>query len=435
MTKLAIALLMLSACTTAEDDIVVDPDRGGDVGIEQAPRVTGVVRGVGEGRVVLGNDGWVDSREIANGGFAFDAVPDGTYFARLEIAGVASDTETVVVREGTAHVTLDATPLAGGFAYQWSRDTSHSGHEQGTLIGSARILLRTSYGIELSDEELVWSDEHAARLLETMRAVPQRVSTQWRPIPMAPTTWVLSSATAFATGRYVTAELHQEIVAHVTQNGRNRVAVDKILLERYGVRAYLFSDAESVTLISMLEDMPQRMRSMPGLLTIIRRSGGAPVRASVTDGSLEIADTAFAMDRAVAQLALVRAKAEFLMVSAETADAVARFVTTGEGGDSLGLDAQRPITDVSIRAQGRQVSVTLGLQAAADSSVKMFVFNGQRLQMLRLEPELGTRGTVLRGDVTLSAGGAWRPDGIVLVTDGVETVLDPSELGWRLEVE
>ncbi|MBA3453362.1 MAG: hypothetical protein H0T42_09750 [Deltaproteobacteria bacterium] len=453
MTKLAVAFVMLSACTTGspEDDLLGSgPDHGDQVGIEEAPRVTGVVRGVAEGRVVLGNDGWLDTREIANGGFAFENVPDGTYFAKLEIIGFASQSQIVVVRQGSASVVLDASPLAAGYAYQWSRDTSRGGHEQGSVIGSARVMLRASYGIHLSDEELVWSDEHAARLLATMRAVPQRTSTLWAPIAMTPTTWILSSheaarsgdvvrisTTAFATERYVATQLHQNIVAHVTQHGRDRVAVDQILLERYGVRASLFTDAESVTLISMLEDMPQGLRAMPGLTTLTRRSGGAPVRALVASGSLEISDTTFAMDRTAAQFELVREMALFL-VPADLTDAVAHFVTTGQGADlvsGLGLEAEAPFIQLAIRAEGRQVHVTLGLEAEGAAAATMFVFNGERYQMLRLEPET-TGAVVLTGDVTLSGGGIWRPDSLVLVSsEGAEQVQEMDQVGWRLEAE
>lgn len=447
MTKLLLfASVLVSACA-ADVGTSVDPERGEEVGVVDIGRVTGQVTGASEGRVVLGNDAWLASREITRGRFSFEGVPDGVYLAKLEVAGMATQGERVVVIDGSASVTLSATPLAVGFSYDWERDWSRGGHEQGSLIGSARELLRTGYGIELSDEDQLWSDEHASRLLQAMRAVPQPMSAAYAPIPLAASTWVLSSggfswtdevvhapSTAFESGRYVAKQLHREIVKHVTDGGRDQAAVNKILFERYGVNAWLFHDAEEVELISMLEDMPEMLRSIPSLKTIIRRSGGAPVRGSIAERYLEIAETAFTIDRSDAQLALVRAKAQFLL-TAEQAEALAQFVVLGEG-TGLGFEAARPITKVAVRSQDRQVTVELGLTEEA-SSAKMYLFNGAgRYRMISLDPVAGTNGTLIRGTVALTAAGTWQPDVIVLGdVNGVSQVRDISEAGWRLEVE
>ncbi len=440
---LAFAGLLLSAC--AEPEITVAPERGDVVGVAAEGRVVGVVRGVAEGRVVLGNDRTVRAGEIANGGFAFDGVADGTYFVKLEVAGFATTTETVTVARGAARVVLTATPLAGNVTYAWDRDGSRGGHEQGSAIGSARTVLRSAYGIELSDEDLVWSDEHAARLLHTLRAVPQPSSTGWAPVEVERTTWVLSDvftrgdvvrvpASAFATGKFVSAQLHALIVSDVTKGGRDRAAVDRILLERYGVRAWLFDDAEILELIGMLEDMPAGLRSMPALKTIIWRAEGPPVRASVAEAALEISELAFRIDRGDALYDLVREKARFVVTPAlqatygDAATAIADYVLHG-GEPVSGLEPQA-IETVGISIEGRRVTVELGVDGA---SASVYVFDqAGRYALLSLNPATGG----MRGSVTLPRAGSWRPD-LIVVRDsaGVPTVRDISEVGWQLEVQ
>lgn len=445
----AFAALLLASCA-ADVEITVGPERGGEVGVEGEARVVGRVAAAG--RVVLGNDSWVRATEVVDGGFAFSGVPDGTYFVKLEAAGVASATQSVVVTGGEARVQLAVAPLANGFLYHWQRDASRGGHEQGSVIGSARTELRSAYGIELSDEELTWSDEHAARLLQTMRAVPQPASAQWAPVAMAPTTWVLSSGrfsrdtdivrvpvTAFASNRFVTGELHTAIVADVTDHGRDRVAADRILTERYGLRAYLFEDAEIVALISMLEDMPAKLRAMPALKTIIRRPGEAPVHATIAEAYIEIGASAFVMDRALAQHDLIREKARFVVTpemqaewgNVDMATVIADGVMRGDATvPGLPLETQA-ISRVGISTEGLTATVELTVDAAS-ASIYLFNEAAPGYQLVSLNPAAGG----LRGSVTLPRGGAWRPD-VLIIRDGQGgmTVRDVSAVGWQLEVE
>lgn len=446
-----LAAILLAACAT-DVPTSVGPERGEEVGIDGEFGVTGRVNA--DGRVVLGNDTWVRATEVVNGRFAFTEVPDGDYFVKLEAAGVASATQHVTVEGGDAHIALTTSPLPSGFSYEWQRDLSRAGHEQGSLIGSARNLLRSAYGIELSDEELVWSDEHAARLLATMRAVPQPASSQWAPVEVTATTWILSDspfarsaadnlvripASAFATGKFVSAPLHQAIVSDVTRNGADRAAVDRILLERYGVRAWLFSDAEMVALISMLEDMPAKLHAMTSLKTIIRREDGVAARATVAEAYLEIGAIAFRMDRAEAQYSLVREKARFLVTpalqtacSCDIPTAVADHVMqNGATVTGLDLSAQRPISRVAISTDGLQATVELGVTA---SSAAIYLFNESTAgySLLSLDPI----AEGVRGSVTLPRAGTWRPDAIIVRDQaGGVTVRDLSEVGWQLQVQ
>jgi len=473
MTKaIAFAALLLTACAT-DGEISRGPelDHGSDLAVEDAARVTGVVRGATAGRVVLGNDTWLASQEIADGGFAFDNVPDGTYFVKLEVAGLASETQTVTVEGGAASVILTATTLATGtFTYNWSSDASRGGHEQGSLVGSARNILRDAYNIELSDEDQVWSDEHASRLLQTMRSVPQTNSAAYAPTDVAPTTWVLASdggyshdsgivhmpARAFGSesaSRFFARELHGLIVDYVTDGGANRLAVDKILNDRYGIRAFLFQNTESVDLISMMEDMPAGLRSLSALRTIIKRPDGAPVRATVSLGYLEVAEAAFTVDHADTVKNMVREKARFIVTPAlqaawgtgDVADAIATFITAPSSMseqalammNGLKLEAARPIASVSIEAQQRTVSIELGMNAGEGaSSAALYLFNdlGQ-YRFVSLNPTSAS-GAKVRGMVTLPVGGTWRPDVIVLRDRaGDASIRDMSEVGWRLVVE
>jgi len=471
MTKaIAFAALLLTACAT-DGEISRGPELdGSDLAVEDAARVTGVVRGATTGRVVFGNDTWLASQEISDGGFSFDNVPDGVYFAKLEVAGFASETQAVTVKNGSAKVTLTATALTEGtFTYHWSTDASRGGHEQGSLVGSARTILRDAYNIELSDEDQVWSDEHASRLLQTMRSVPQATSAAFAPTALAPTTWVLSSggyshdgdivhmpARAFAsesTGRFFARELHSQILNYVTNNGSNGLAVEKILTDRYGIRAFLFQSTESLDLISMMEDMPAGLRSLSSLRTIIKRPSGAPVRANVLQGTMEVAATAFTVDRVDSVKNLVREKARFIVTPAlqaawgngDLADAIANFITAPSSMseqalammNGLKLEAPRPIASVSIQAQQRTVTLELAMnEGEGASSASLYLFNdlGQ-YRFVNLNPTSAS-GTTVRGMVTLPRGGTWRPDVIVLRdVSGDASIRDMSEVGWRLVVE
>lgn len=372
-----LASLLVSACAA---DAVVPPDderderndRGAGEGVQQAGRVSGLVSGLAsdaQARVILGNDAYLDMTAVVAGQFDFANVPDGMYFAKLEVAGHStSATQAVTVRDGAGHVELSAAPLeARGFVFAWTEDASRGGHEHTSETAphsAAAQNLLDHYNITLADDVLPWTQEHAARLLRMMRAVPQQVRSVSQPYWLKPSSWSLSaggaddlevtrtgagdfvriSAAAFSDAAprmaaldgsrdaYFAKRLHTAVVRYVTREGTTPMAVERILTQRYGVTAVVadyarltggepassfqpFAPTELVELITMFEEMPEGFHAVPGLTTIVRRriGGSSPVSASTQAGYLELTDAAFSGSRDELHHALVREKAEFVV--------------------------------------------------------------------------------------------------------------------------
>lgn len=370
-----VSSMLISACT-ADAVAPQEPDdpETGEI-VEQARRVVGRVSGLAAdvaARVILGNDKFLDSALVVDGRFELANVPDGTYFAKLDVAGYAtSATQLVTVRDGAGRIDLSATALADpGFHYAWNEDTSRGGHELSSDMAPesapARHLL-DHYNIRLSDEGQPWTQEHAARLLQMMRAVPQQVRAVSQRYWLKPSSWMLSSGgvddldvtrtpsgdtiristAAFSDAdpqvisidgqrdAYFAKRLHRAVVRYVTYDGTASWAVDQILAQRYGLTTAVadyatltastthetaasfqpFSPGELVDLISMFEEMPEGFRAIPGLKTIVRRKDGgeSPAHAWTTAGYLEVTAQAFAGSRNDTHHALVREKARFFV--------------------------------------------------------------------------------------------------------------------------
>ncbi len=369
-----LASMVFSACAAdpvaAPDDDRNDRDeRGAEEGVHQPGRVIGRVSGLTAGapaRVILGNDSFLDSAEVVAGELEFRDVPDGTYFAKLDVTGhVSSETQLVTVRDGAGRIDLTTTPLAGGFRFSWTEDASRGGREGSSDIAphsAAAQQLFDHYNIALSDAGQPWTQEHAARLLRMMRAVPQQVRSVSQPYWLKPSTWTLSagaddlqvtrtaaldtiriSSSAFSDAEpsmvapegqrdaYFSKRLHRAVVRYVTNEGTSAPAVARILTQRYGVTTTVadytrlttepatsfqaFAPTELVDLISTFEEMPDGLHAVDGLTTLVRRTTGgtAPVLAAPQRGYLELTEAAFRQGRAELHHALVREKARFVV--------------------------------------------------------------------------------------------------------------------------
>lgn len=376
--RCVLSSMLISACAT---DPVASPEPDDrdetDMGeaVEQARRVVGRVTGLGadvSARVILGNDTFLDSTPVVDGYFELDSVPDGTYFAKLDVIGyTTSATQLVTVRDGAGRIDLSATPLEDrGFRYAWNEDASRGGHELSSDLAPesapARHLL-DHYNVLLSDEGQPWTQEHAARLLQMMRAVPQPIRSVSQRYWIKPSTWMLFSGgvddlevtrtaardtirismDAFSDAdpqmtaidgqqdAYFAKRLHRAIVRYVTNDGATKAAVNKILTQRYGVTTAVadyaaltasttqetatsfqpFTPGELVDLISMFEEMPQGFHAIPGLTTVVRRKDRVSPAATAwtTAGYIEVTAAAFTESRDDAHHALVREKARFFV--------------------------------------------------------------------------------------------------------------------------
>ena len=254
------------------------------------------------------------------------------------------------------------------YTYRWQTDTTPEGTDRASLIQpvhvifldepvrivphSASLRLMQKYSVLLGTE---WTAGQAYRLLQMFESIPQsRNDFYAEATRVQPSLWRLAdrhiqndievdlqdrhkivtiSRETFAyaeprlaeiegvRGRFFSKRLHRAVVRFVTDDGRDRRAMKRILENRYGVsldvpdyteltrsttkehggRFGAFKNEELVAIVSMLEEYPQGMHSTPGLQYLVRRLDGtphpihptAPAIAWVTEGYIEFMESAF----------------------------------------------------------------------------------------------------------------------------------------------
>ena len=266
----------------------------------------------------------------------------------------------------------DSTPNASAFVYHWEADQTTAGYEYAAQVNRPVEVDLTDQPIELSDDSSAirllrdysvnlidsptgeWTQEHAYRLLETMKSIPQSNRNPYRRQSLN-SDWFLSSdhvahdigvdnsdghqqvtisaaAIANATprvaliegkrGSYYSRRLHHALVRFITANGTDEAAYERILQERYGLttrvpdyraltahttgsepraRFQKFHAEEIIRLINMLEEMPSGMHKIPELRFLVRRLNGTPhpvnpgasAVAWPDDGYIEFMEDAF----------------------------------------------------------------------------------------------------------------------------------------------
>ncbi len=260
------------------------------------------------------------------------------------------------------------------FSYHWQEDQSTAGSDYSAAINqpveveflqqsvtvvddSSADQLQHDYNILLADGEGFsnWSQEHAYRLLATMKTIPQQKRDFYKSQTLAASKWNLTSdfieddiaivevdgakqvtiSTAAFTnatpklakvegkrGIFYSQRLHHALVRFVTNNGSDKPAYEKILTERYGVttdiadymsltqdttgsepnsRFQEFQAEEIVQIINMFEEMPKGMHALPELKYLVRRVNGqthplypsAPAVAWPENGYIEFMESAF----------------------------------------------------------------------------------------------------------------------------------------------
>jgi hypothetical protein len=325
--------------------------------LKRAPttgEVVGTVAGLnGSAAIVtLGSDGFLRTAKTdAAGKFEFRQVPQGKYFLKAEAKGFAfGPAKEVRLDNATAgnegpgykplraSAAFEAQAVDGNrFSYHWQADVSRSGYETSANIVappvikfldskvstpdfSAASTLRLDYGIILSDEQMAWSQEHASRLLLTMKTIPQAKtikpskwvladthiaddirmerSTQGDTITLSTDTMVYANPKMVlldgVKGRFFSKRLHHALVRFVTDDGKNQAATAMILRERFGVgieipdysqltasttqedqsRFTRFRPAELVEIINLFEEMPTGFHVVNGLKYLVRRDFG-----------------------------------------------------------------------------------------------------------------------------------------------------------------
>ena len=376
-------------------------------------RIQGVSTSCDAARVMLtGKDGFLaTAMPDAAGVFRFYALPDGDYAVKARLAGYRSPPSQGFSLDVALHdpvvgdggiVTLQALALPP-WVYHWAEDASPAGHDYAAPV-------RDSLAVEFRDDELVvlddasaqrlwhdyrvvladtpeavWTQEHAWRLLETLKGIPVRR-------PLMPSRWRLSAGvvtgdveiTRHATGeasvvvstqafdnarprrvglaggrqRFWSRRLHHAAVWFVTGAGTDAAALETILQQRYGLTTAVpdhaaltasttretaaafqaFGALELVELINALEDAPAGLRRQAGLHTLVRRRDGTthPLRPGAhlagwpAAGYIEVMAAAFEdVSSAWVHRCLVYERARLLWAQM---DAAARYAWRSEGG-------------------------------------------------------------------------------------------------------
>lgn len=260
---------------------------------ESGPNMAGQVVGMvnpTSARVVLeGNNDVRTAIPGGDGSFAFNGVPDGIYYLKVEAEGHYSDHKRLLVSAGNPNRTglnIAMTALTTNpFRYHWEGDGSTSGTRATAAVATPPVIvflgdplpapsqdfaqkLYFDYHIILSDEEEPWTGELAYRLLEVMKTIPQEIRYPYSAQTLKPSKWILTASLlgddieitredsgdtvritdrAFVNaaprmveldgvrGRYFSRRLHHALVRFVTEDGEDAVAVEKILQERFDV--------------------------------------------------------------------------------------------------------------------------------------------------------------------------------------------------------
>jgi len=339
------------------------------------------------------------------GVFRFYELPDGRYTLKIRAAGYRApasreftldiDRHDALALRTTGEFVLTELDTAdqSSFVYHWEADQTTAGYEYAAHVNtpleidlfdqpiaiadeSSAIQLLHDYNIRLVDSPSgEWTQEHAYRLLRTMKSIPQPRRDSYDRQNLAPSDWTLASdhvahdirvditggrqhvtvsEAAFANaaprvaliegrrGRYYSQRLHHALVRFVTANGTDERAFERILQERYGLttrvpdyraltahttggepptRFQKFHSEEIVRLINMLEELPRGMHKIPELRFLVRRLNAtphpvnpqAPAVAWPDDGYIEFMEDAFrtASDSQIHRL-IIHEKAHFL---------------------------------------------------------------------------------------------------------------------------
>jgi len=284
-----------------------------------------------------------------SGRFRFDGLAAGKYAVKVHAAGHRTTPARLIRVPHDGRVEpFDLTPIpTDPFVFHWEEDQSTAGTEYSAAVNrphevefegepvrvadnSSANILAHDYSVLLVDsDEASWSQEHAWRLLTTMRSIPQETRDRYGAQSLAASQWLLTpkflpgdiqvrtdrpspvvlvSEAAFVNanprvatvdgkrGIWFSKRLHHALVRYVTDNGRNRAAYEKIFEERYGIttevrdyagltwptgnegagRFQRFHPEEIITLLNMLEEFPSGMHKTQGLTHLVRRLDGTP---------------------------------------------------------------------------------------------------------------------------------------------------------------
>jgi hypothetical protein len=305
--------------------------------------------------VSLGADSYLITKTISeNGDFVFDNISAGKYFIKVEANGYnLPNAQTVIVHEnGTIDpvvgINLAITKMEANstvWTHSWSEDVSNSGYTTTAYINNPPTIeflgkkivpsdvpfsgvLQNSYNIILSDEEEMWTQEYAYRLVETLKTLPCFSLYNMAVGEIKPAKFVLTEGYLYedieitnagdtekivriskscftyanpflvnldgVRGRFFSKRLHHALVNFATDFGNNSGRVNSILSQRFGCttnvpdysaltagitnedagRFQSFNPQELVSIINMFEELPEGFHKTLHLNYLIRRLNG-----------------------------------------------------------------------------------------------------------------------------------------------------------------
>ena len=321
-------------------------------------QIEGAVGSFEDVQVLLTGDGVLETATPdSSGRFRLYGLPDGDYVVKVQKSGYRSSVTQVFRLDITRHDPLAVEVSlflleaidSETFVYHWEEDQSTAGYEYAAHVNEPVVVEFLDEQVEVVDESSAnqlhhdynillvdsasgsWTQEHAYRLLETMKSIPQQRRDPYEEQSLPASKWLLTSdhveddiqianhenedertvlisADTFVNaspriarvegkrGVYYSQRLHHALVRFVTDNGRDKAAYEGILQSRYGLTTVVpdyaqltmhttreaasrfqeFHPEEIVQLINMFEEMPRGMHKLPDLRYLVRRLDGTP---------------------------------------------------------------------------------------------------------------------------------------------------------------
>lgn len=309
-------------------------------------KVTGVQPG-DQAVVSIGSDAYLATMEVlADGSYAFEDVPSGKMFLKIEASGYNLPKALTVIVNGDGSVvpkvpqTLAITKMADDsntWTHSWQEDGSLSGYTTtayinkrpeveflGKKIVPADVpsvsMLYNNYHVILSDEGKKWTQEYAYRLYETLKTIPYSIGEGYSKFVLTAdkidddikietsgnSRIVTIGEDAFyyanpflvnldgVRGRFFSKRLHHALVNYATNFGEDEGQVNQILQQRFGCTMSVpdyqaltagitnedenhfqdFFPSEKVSIINMLEELPEGFHKTPHLNYLVRRVNG-----------------------------------------------------------------------------------------------------------------------------------------------------------------
>lgn len=326
--------------------------------------------------LTIASDTYLASLPVTSDGtYVFENVPQGKHSVKAEATGynVIEALTVIVNQDGSVApsepLKVPVTKMSedpSKWVFEWKEDGSPSGYTTtsnvnkpaeieflGKMIVPADVpsfgILENNYHIVLANDEKIWTQEYAYRMVETLKTLPIDYSS-FKPAKFSLTADHLADditvtdlgegyeirisedvfyyANPFLVnldgvrGRLFSKRLHHALTNYVTDFGKDVSRVNAILSNRFGCRVndinyeeltrgitdedaacfQQFKPSELVSIINLYEEMPEGFHKVPHLNCLIRRQDGhkhpiypeaAAVAWPVDNGYIEFMGSAF----------------------------------------------------------------------------------------------------------------------------------------------